>query len=74
MDTAHPAPARRGRITADPVGESVRTILASIIELGAHHAEELAESPRLLPCDDGFEISDTSRYRERDLYRFPRAR
>jgi DNA-binding HxlR family transcriptional regulator len=34
-----------------PLGESLRPILASLIEWGAHHAEELEEARRLLPCD-----------------------
>jgi DNA-binding HxlR family transcriptional regulator len=34
-----------------PLGESLRPILASLIEWGAHHAEELEEADRLLPCN-----------------------
>ncbi|MDL2400182.1 winged helix-turn-helix transcriptional regulator [Rhizobium mayense] len=34
-----------------PLGESVRPILESLIEWGVHHAEELDEVHRLLPCD-----------------------
>jgi DNA-binding HxlR family transcriptional regulator len=34
-----------------PLGESLRPILASLMEWGAHHAEELGEAHRLLPCE-----------------------
>jgi HxlR-like helix-turn-helix len=34
-----------------PLGESLRPILESVIEWGAHHARELDEVDRLLPCD-----------------------
>jgi len=34
-----------------PLGESLRPILESVIEWGAHHAKELHEVHRLLPCD-----------------------
>jgi DNA-binding HxlR family transcriptional regulator len=34
-----------------PLGESLRPILDSLIEWGAHHARELDEVHRLLPCD-----------------------
>ncbi|KRC04547.1 HxlR-like helix-turn-helix [compost metagenome] len=33
------------------LGESLRPILDSLIDWGAHHAEELDEVERLLPCD-----------------------
>jgi DNA-binding HxlR family transcriptional regulator len=33
-----------------PLGESLRPILAALIDWGAHHAEELHETHRLLPC------------------------
>jgi DNA-binding HxlR family transcriptional regulator len=34
-----------------PLGESLRPILNSLGEWGAHHAKELDEAHRLLPCD-----------------------
>lgn len=34
-----------------PLGESLQPILNSLIEWGAHHASELGEIDRLLPCD-----------------------
>ncbi|QVW24057.1 helix-turn-helix transcriptional regulator [Pseudomonas hormoni] len=34
-----------------PLGESLRSILDSLIEWGVHHATELDELDRLLPCD-----------------------
>jgi DNA-binding HxlR family transcriptional regulator len=34
-----------------PVGESLRSILESLIEWGGHHAGELDEADRLLPCE-----------------------
>ena len=34
-----------------PLGESLRPILESLIEWGTHHARELDEVHRLLPCD-----------------------
>ena len=34
-----------------PLGESLRPVLASLIEWGAHHAEALDDVGRLLPCD-----------------------
>ena len=34
-----------------PVGESLRPVLESLIEWGAHHAKELDEVDRLLPCE-----------------------
>jgi DNA-binding HxlR family transcriptional regulator len=34
-----------------PLGESLRPILESLIAWGAHHAEELDEVHKLLPCD-----------------------
>jgi DNA-binding HxlR family transcriptional regulator len=34
-----------------PLGESLRPILDSLIEWGAHHAKELDEVDRLLPCE-----------------------
>ena len=34
-----------------PLGESLRPVLDSLIEWGAHHAKELDEVHRLLPCD-----------------------
>jgi DNA-binding HxlR family transcriptional regulator len=34
-----------------PLGESLRPVLDFLIEWGAHHAEELDEVHRLLPCD-----------------------
>lgn len=33
-----------------PLGESLRPILDSLIEWGAHHARELDEEHRLVPC------------------------
>lgn len=37
------------RLTA--LGESLRPVLNSLIEWGAHHARELDEADRLLPCE-----------------------
>jgi DNA-binding HxlR family transcriptional regulator len=34
-----------------PLGESLRPVLESLIEWGAHHAKELDEVDRLLPCN-----------------------
>jgi DNA-binding HxlR family transcriptional regulator len=34
-----------------PLGESLRPILDSLIAWGAHHAEEVGEVDRLLPCE-----------------------
>lgn len=34
-----------------PLGESLRPVLKSLIEWGVHHAKELDEVPRLLPCE-----------------------
>ena len=34
-----------------PLGESLRPVLESLIAWGAHHAKELDEVNRLLPCD-----------------------
>jgi hypothetical protein len=34
-----------------PLGESLRPILESLIEWGIHHATELDETHRLLPCE-----------------------
>jgi DNA-binding HxlR family transcriptional regulator len=34
-----------------PLGESLRPILAALMEWGVHHAEEREESRALLPCD-----------------------
>lgn len=34
-----------------PLGKSLRPILESLIEWGIHHARELDEVHRLLPCD-----------------------
>ncbi|MHC8395496.1 winged helix-turn-helix transcriptional regulator [Pseudomonas sp. LB3P93] len=34
-----------------PLGESLRSILESLIDWGVHHAEELDEGHRLLPCE-----------------------
>ena len=34
-----------------PLGESLRPILESLIEWGVHHANELGEGDRLLPCE-----------------------
>jgi DNA-binding HxlR family transcriptional regulator len=34
-----------------PLGESLRPVLESLIAWGAHHAQELDELPKLLPCD-----------------------
>ena len=33
-----------------PLGKSLRPVLDSLIEWGAHHARELDEAHRLLPC------------------------
>ncbi|MGL4962786.1 MAG: winged helix-turn-helix transcriptional regulator [Inquilinus sp.] len=37
-----------------PLGESLRPVLASLTEWGAHHANELGEVGTLLPCDAVF--------------------
>ena len=34
-----------------PVGESLRPVLDSLVEWGTHHAKELDEVDRLLPCE-----------------------
>ena len=34
-----------------PLGESLRPLLESLIAWGAHHAKELDEVHRLLPCE-----------------------
>lgn len=34
-----------------PVGESLRPVLEALIEWGGHHARELDEADRLLPCE-----------------------
>ena len=34
-----------------PLGESLKPILVSLIAWGTHHAEELKETHRLLPCE-----------------------
>lgn len=34
-----------------PLGESLRPILQSLIDWGTHHAEELNEADKLLPCE-----------------------
>ncbi|MBC9033126.1 helix-turn-helix transcriptional regulator [Sphingomonas sp. JC676] len=34
-----------------PLGSSLQPILASLMEWGAHHARELDEAHRLLPCE-----------------------
>jgi DNA-binding HxlR family transcriptional regulator len=34
-----------------PLGESLRPVLDLVMEWGAHHAKELDEVHRLLPCD-----------------------
>jgi DNA-binding HxlR family transcriptional regulator len=34
-----------------PLGESLRPVLQSLIDWGIHHAEELNEADRLLPCE-----------------------
>ncbi|WP_447756709.1 winged helix-turn-helix transcriptional regulator [Sphingopyxis fribergensis] len=34
-----------------PLGESLRPILEALIEWGIHHAEEVQETHRLLPCN-----------------------
>jgi DNA-binding HxlR family transcriptional regulator len=34
-----------------PLGDSLRPVLGSLIEWGTHHAEELDETHRLLPCE-----------------------
>ena len=34
-----------------PLGESLRPVLGSLIEWGIHHAEEVDEVDRLLPCE-----------------------
>jgi DNA-binding HxlR family transcriptional regulator len=33
-----------------PLGESLRPILASLMEWGSHHAQALDETHRLVPC------------------------
>jgi DNA-binding HxlR family transcriptional regulator len=44
-----------------PLGESLRPILASLVEWGTHHAKERDEVQRLLPCDSVVRDRDTSR-------------
>ena len=39
-----------GEYLLTPLGESFRPLLDSLIEWGAHHAEELHEADRILPC------------------------
>ena len=34
-----------------PIGESLRPILTALIEWGAHHADELGEADKILPCE-----------------------
>ncbi|SFU92701.1 transcriptional regulator, HxlR family [Polaromonas sp. YR568] len=34
-----------------PLGESLRPILESLLEWGTHHAKELDETHRLVPCE-----------------------
>ena len=34
-----------------PLGESLRPVLQSLIDWGTHHAEELNEADKLLPCE-----------------------
>ena len=34
-----------------PLGESLRPVLESLIDWGVHHANELGEGDRLLPCE-----------------------
>jgi DNA-binding HxlR family transcriptional regulator len=34
-----------------PLGESLRPILISLIEWGVHHADELGEADKVLPCE-----------------------
>lgn len=34
-----------------PLGESFRPVLDSLMEWGTHHANELEETDKLLPCD-----------------------
>jgi DNA-binding HxlR family transcriptional regulator len=34
-----------------PLGESLRPVMVSLIEWGTHHAKELNEADKLLPCD-----------------------
>jgi DNA-binding HxlR family transcriptional regulator len=34
-----------------PLGESLRPVLQSLIDWGTHHATELDETDRLLPCE-----------------------
>jgi DNA-binding HxlR family transcriptional regulator len=34
-----------------PLGESFRPVLDSLMEWGTHHANELEEADKLLPCD-----------------------
>ncbi|HZV63209.1 MAG TPA: helix-turn-helix domain-containing protein [Methylophilaceae bacterium] len=34
-----------------PLGESLRPVLESLIEWGSHHAKELDEADKLLPCN-----------------------
>lgn len=46
-----------------PLGESLQPILDSLIEWGAHHASELDEAHRLLPCDAVVRDLTTTAYR-----------
>jgi DNA-binding HxlR family transcriptional regulator len=34
-----------------PLGESLRPVLDALIDWGAHHAKELDEADKLVPCD-----------------------
>jgi DNA-binding HxlR family transcriptional regulator len=53
MVSRRPSAGRRQGIEylLTPLGESLRPVLASLIEWGTHHAEELEDSRRLLPCE-----------------------
>ncbi|AOB32764.1 HxlR family transcriptional regulator [Bordetella sp. H567] len=47
----HPGERQGVEYVLTPLGESLRPILQSLIEWGAHHANELGERDRLLPCE-----------------------
>jgi DNA-binding HxlR family transcriptional regulator len=49
-----------------PLGESLRPIMASLIEWGIHHAKELDEEGRLLPCEAVIRARNTRSCRGRN--------
>jgi DNA-binding HxlR family transcriptional regulator len=55
------------------LGESLRPVLDSLLEWGAHHAKELDEVHKLLPCDVVVRTSVGRTVRRRRLARRPSA-